>query len=130
MTKHNDAHTPSPEQIKHEAERQQRELPPTPVGPDSILNIQDICSGSPVPAGWIKTNDHWDPTKCGNPTSIVYNVWTISRFDNRPVGSIMDVCADAATPAGWADVGTRWDPTSCGHPTDIVQNIKQIKRLQ
>jgi hypothetical protein len=128
MAQH-DEHPPSHDQIKYEAERQRRELSPTPIGPKSILNIQNICAGSPVPAGWIKTNDHWDPTQCGDPTSIVYNVWTIVRFDNQPVGTILAVCADAPTPAGWADVGTRWDPTSCGHPTSIVQNIKQIKRL-
>lgn len=116
-------------QSTHEAERQQRELPGTPLGTESIRNIQTICAGSPVPVGWIKTNDHWDPTKCGMPTnSSTYNIWTITRYDNSPVGTVMDVCANAPIPDGWMDVGTRWDPTACGYPTTVTQNIRQIKR--
>ena len=26
-----------------------------------------ICTGSPVPSGWIVSNDSWDPTRCGDP---------------------------------------------------------------
>jgi hypothetical protein len=130
MAADDQAAMPSDDGIKREAERQMRDLSPAPLGDESIRHIQDICAGSAVPAGWIKINDQWDPMRCGNPTNIIYNVWTIARFDDRPVGSTMNVCAGAPTPAGWVDIGTRWDPMSCGHPNNIVQNVKQIKRLQ
>lgn len=113
--------------VKDEADRQLREF--TPLGLNEVLQVMEICAGSPIPAGWIKVNDRWDPTRCGNPTSIVYNVWTIERFDSRPVGSVMEVCAGAPTPTGWVDVTTRWDPTRCGHPSSIIHNVKQIRRV-
>lgn len=94
-----------------------------------VAQMQNICCGSPIPPGWIKINDGWDPTSCGNPSTIVYNVCTIERYDDKPIGSLMNVCAGAPTPAGWVVVNTYWDPTSCGHPSSIVQNMKQIKRL-
>src|SRR5438552_3495965 len=28
-----------------------------------------VCAGA-VPGGFVKVNDTWDPTRCGNPTSI------------------------------------------------------------
>ena len=31
------------------------------------------------PAGWIKINDLWDPSNCGSPTTITYNVWVIAK---------------------------------------------------
>jgi hypothetical protein len=115
-------------EIQAETERQQKALEPT------TLNIsfewKEICGGSPVPAGWIKVNDRWDPTICGRPTGIFNNVWAIQRYDNQPVGTFMTVCAQAPTPSGWVVVATRWDPTSCGHPSWIYQNMKQIKRVR
>lgn len=88
-----------------------------------------ICAGSPVPTGWIKVNDKWSPTSCGNPTSIVYNVWIIERYDNKPVGTQMSVCASAPTPPGWVVVNKFWSPTRCGHPSAIVNNMKRIRRV-
>lgn len=119
--------TVKPAEIEREARRQQQQLKAVIEVP--LMPVIDICAGSPIPSGYIKTNDHWDPTKCGNPSLIVYNVWTITRYLDKPVGTIIDVCADAPVPAGWVVVGTRWDPTSCGHPTDIVQNIQRIQRV-
>ena len=87
------------------------------------------CSGDAVPAGFIKVNDDWDPTKCGNPSSITRNVSTYQRYDNRPVGTTLTVCASAAAPSGWADGTVSWDPNKCGHPSsNTSKNIKLITR--
>jgi hypothetical protein len=100
--------------------------PPGLEGKDRV----EICGDSPVPRGWVKVNDRWNPTKCGSPTSIVYNVWEVERYANKPVGAEMEVCADAPTPPGWAEINSTWSPTKCGHPTKIVDNVKRIKRLR
>ena len=57
---------------------------------------QRVCAGS-LAAGYIKVNDEWNPTTCGNPTSIIYNVWIIDRYDNKPVGSTMKACNGSAS---------------------------------
>lgn len=103
---------------------------PVPFSPDNIVphNIIDICAGDPVPDGWIKVNDHWDPIRCGDPTSDVSNVWTIYRLSAVPTGGVLAVCADAATPSGWVVIGTAWDPLRCGRPTTNVDNVKTITR--
>jgi hypothetical protein len=124
---HDKAQPATKEQIEQEARREQQELKPVVEIP--MIAIIDVCAGSPIPSGYIKTNDHWDPTKCGNPSSIDYNVWTLTRYIDKPVGTIMDVCANAPVPQGWVVIGTRWDPTSCGHPSAIDQNIKRIQRV-
>lgn len=83
--------------------------------PQTELNVpvtkaqMNICAGSPMPSGWIKVNDNWNPGMCGNPTSIVYNVWTIERYSDYPIGFTMNVCACAPTPAGWVDVNVFWN---------------------
>ena len=92
-----------------------------------FAEIQNICAGL-IPAGWIAINDSWNPTACGNPTSIVYNIVTIERYDNKPKGSQMQACA-GPVPAGWAVVGTRWNPSVCGHPTAITQNVMTIRKM-
>lgn len=86
------------------------------------------CSGSEPPPGFINVNDDWDPTKCGNPSSITRNVSTYQRYDNRPVGTTLQVCASAAAPAGWVDGTASWDPNKCGHPSSISNNVKLITR--
>ncbi len=113
--------------IKTEVERQREEMGPLPL--EEIRESMDICCGSAVPGGWIKTNDHWNPTICGNPGRIVYNVCTISRYDNKPIGARMTVCASAPTPPGWVIVDKFWNPTKCGHPRYISNNMKVIKRV-
>lgn len=113
------------EQFQHDADRLQEDAEPAVAGPDAI----DVCAGSPIPHGYIKTNDHWDPTKCGNPSSIVPNVWTLTRYIDKPVGTTLEVCAGASAPPGWVVVGTRWNPTACGQPSDIVDNVQQIQRV-
>ncbi len=89
--------------------------------------IQNICAGS-VPPGWVVINDSWSPTTCGNPVSMVYNVATIERYDNKTKGSVMQACL-GPVPAGWAMVGSRWNPSVCGHPASMIDNVMTIRKL-
>ena len=95
---------------------------------DETLQIKTVCAGS-VPAGWILINDSWNPMKCGNPSSISYNVWTIERFERKPVGAMMMVC-NGPVPAGWMIMTSSWNPASCGHPTSLENNVLTIKRVK
>jgi len=88
---------------------------------------QNVCAGSVVP-GWIKIDDAWNPSVCGNPTIVTYNVWTIEQLTGQPVGAVIHACK-AAVPTGWAIVGALWNPTVCGHPTSNQLNVMVIKRL-
>jgi hypothetical protein len=101
--------------------------PPAPLSLETIQQTQNICAGS-VPPGWIKINDAWNPTVCGKPARIAYNVWTIQRFDDQPSGAVIHACK-GAVPSGWAVVGTLWNPTVCGHPAANQLNVMAIKRL-
>lgn len=101
--------------------------PPAPLSLETILQTQNICAGS-VPPGWIKINDAWNPTVCGNPARIAYNVWSIQRFDDQPIGAIIHACK-GPVPSAWAIAGTLWNPTVCGHPATNQLNVMAIKRL-
>jgi hypothetical protein len=81
-----------------------------------------------MPAGFVKVDDYWDPTRCGNPTSIIYNVWVIESFYDKRPGEYISACA-WQVPFGWQVVGTQWDPTRCGHPTSIYSNVWTIQRV-
>lgn len=122
---HDQPHPISGEPFHHDAVWPREDPGPVAAGPDAI----DVCADSPIPRGYIKTNDHWDPTKCGSPSSIVPNVWTLTRYIDKPVGTTLDVCAGAPVPPGWVVTGTRWNPTACGQPSDIVDNVQQIQRV-
>jgi hypothetical protein len=100
--------------------------PPPPPSPPSTITI---CASSPVPDGYIKVNDSWSPTSCGNPTSIIYNVWTLTRYADLSIGSSLSVCSSAPIPNGWVVVATRWSPTSCGRPSSNIKNITTIQRV-
>lgn len=93
-----------------------------------VYQAQTVCANQ-VPRGWIRTNDRWDPTTCGKPTTISYNVWTIEKYHGRPVGSIMRVCSDII-PRGWVMIDSMWNPTMCGHPTAMTKNVMTIKRVE
>jgi hypothetical protein len=69
--------------IEMEAANQRTKLVQLPL--ESVREVMDICSSSPVPDGWIRVNDHWDPTRCGSPSSLVYNVCTIERYNNKRI---------------------------------------------
>jgi hypothetical protein len=100
---------------------------PAPLALGTILQTQNVCAGS-LPPGWIKINDAWNPTVCGNPARVDFNVWTIQRFSDQPKGAIIYACS-AAVPSGWAIIGTAWNPTVCGHPNSKQSNVMAIKRL-
>jgi hypothetical protein len=102
-------------------------LPPAPLSLEVTVQTQNVCAGS-VPPGWIKINDAWNPTVCGKPAVIAYNVWTMQRFTDQPMGAIIYACRGAA-PLGWTIVGTLWNPTVCGHPSANQPNVMAIKRL-
>ncbi len=111
-------------------EIRQSEAPASGLAPLSLemtLQTQNVCAGS-VPPGWIKINDAWNPTVCGKPSNISYNVWTIQRFTEQPVGAVIHAC-EGSVPLGWAIVGTLWNPTVCGHPSANQPNVMAIKRL-
>jgi hypothetical protein len=116
---------------KPDSSAQRREVEPheaaAPLALGTLLQTQYVCAGS-LPPGWIKINDAWNPTVCGNPTGIAYNVWTILRLSDQPQGAIIHACR-AAVPPGWAIVGTTWNPTVCGHPASQQLNVMAIKRL-
>ncbi|TDD83476.1 hypothetical protein [Actinomadura rubrisoli] len=88
-----------------------------------------VCAGREnVPDGFVKINDIWDPTTCGRPTSITYNLWVIESTQDKAVGEWISVCA-GWRPTGWATVETDWNPNRCGHPSSISENIWIIQRL-
>jgi hypothetical protein len=104
--------------------QQPAQLVPLPL--ERIQRTQNVCAG-PIPAGWIKINDSWNPTVCGKPTSIIYNVWVLQQLAELPVGSIVYACS-SAPPAGWALVALMWNPTVCGHPAAQQSNVMAIER--
>ena len=98
-----------------------------PLSLGAILRTQNVCAGS-VPSGWIKINDAWNPTVCGNPATMTYNVWTLQQLSDQPAGTVIHACK-AAVPSGWSLVGTAWNPTVCGHPATNQTNVMVIQRL-
>jgi isopentenyldiphosphate isomerase len=93
----------------------------------AILRVENVCAGS-VPPGWVKINDAWNPTVCGSPSTLTYNVWTIQQLSDQPVGASIYACK-GSVPPGWAMVDTTWNPTVCGHPVTKQSNVMAIKRL-
>ena len=86
------------------------------------------CCSSATPPGYLKTDDRWDPTSCGNPSTTIYNVCTYQRYDDKPKGAVMNVCAGQQLPQGWVRENTSWVPTSCGHPTVMMNNVETIRK--
>jgi len=99
--------------------------PPPPSAPDVVT----ACCSSGPQQGYLKTDDAWSPTSCGNPTNITYNVCTYTRYDNKPVGARMNICASQTVPTGWVIKDSIWSPTSCGHPANITYNVNTIERI-
>jgi hypothetical protein len=40
-----------------------------------------VCSSGPTPGGWVEVNNHWNPTRCGHPATIVNNMKQIRRVN-------------------------------------------------
>jgi hypothetical protein len=112
---------------KFEAEIKKQMNTLKPLNMNKVLVTQTVCAGQ-LPNGWVKVNDSWNPTTCGNPHTISYNVWEIERYDDKPVGYIMTIC-NQSIPNGWVKISDSWNPTCCGHPSSISNNVIQIKRL-
>jgi len=121
------AKLPLPEQPRESTPSEPPAQPLAPLPLETTLQMQNVCAGS-LPPGWIKINDAWNPTVCGNPTRIAYNVWTIQRFTDQSLGAVIHACR-GPVPTGWAIVGTLWNPTVCGHPPTNQPNVMAIKRL-
>ena len=98
-----------------------------PLALGAIFTTQNVCAGSAT-SGWIKINDAWNPTVCGNPAILTYNVWTLQQLSDQPVGAVIHACK-GTVPSGWTLVGATWNPTVCGHPTANQSNVMVIKRL-
>lgn len=90
--------------------------------------ITTACCSSGTPSGYYKIGDSWSSTSCGNPSSIVYNVCTYQRYDNKSIGATMNICAGQSLASGWLQIDTDWNPTTCGHPSSIIQNIWTVRR--
>lgn len=88
-----------------------------------------ICADTPVPNGYIKMNDEWSPNRCGNPTTLSYNVWSLVKYVDVSQGKTIEVCADAPTPEGFVITDRQWNPTRCGYPKDKTDNVKVIQRI-
>ena len=84
-----------------------------------------VCTGPNTPAGWVRVNDEWDPSRCGHPSSIVNNRTYIHRIASFE--TVLEICADQAVP-GWTVVQTSWNSGKCGHPTLPMQNVWTIRR--
>ena len=102
--------------------------PTTPTPPTAPETVTACCSSGPQ-QGYVKTGDEWNPTSCGNPSTITYNVCTYTRYDNKQIGARMDICADQIVPKGWVIKNSQWDPTKCGHPSTISYNINTIEKI-
>ncbi len=98
-----------------------------PLSLGAIYRTQNVCAGA-VTSGWIKINDAWNPTVCGNPATLTYNVWTLQQLSDQSVGAAIHACK-GPVPSGWSLVGTAWNPTVCGHPATNQANVMVIKRL-
>ena len=118
----------APPRVREPGAPQPIEAPLAPLSLGAILRTQNVCAGS-VTSGWIKINDAWNPTVCGKPASIAYNVWTLQQLSDQPVGAVVQACK-GPVPSGWTLVGTAWNPTVCGHPATNQSNVMAIKRLE
>ncbi len=121
------AKPPAPERREAPQSSEAPSLAPLSLG--AISTTQNICAGS-RPSGWIKINDVWNPTVCGKPATIIYNVWIIQQLSDQPVGAVTYVAVKEQSRPGWAVVGAAWNPTVCGHLRhQPVQRHTAIKRL-
>jgi hypothetical protein len=116
---------PAPPEHNESQPAQTPALAPLVLG--AISRTQNVCAGSMLP-GWIKVNDAWNPTVCGKPATLSYNVWTIQELSDQPIDAVVHACK-GAVPSGWVIVGTGWNPTICGHPATNQSNVMAIKRL-
>jgi hypothetical protein len=89
----------------------------------------NVCAGQ-VPSGYILTNNYWSPSTCGNPATVVYNVWVVTSYSDKPVNFTLNVCDAARVPSGWVVQSGYWSPSTClPAPADPnFHNVKTIRR--
>src|SRR5581483_9377980 len=96
-------------------------------------DIQTICSNTPIPDGWVKTDDYTDTLRCGYPFNpLALNVWVIQRFSDKHRDDHIIICNPPLPkmPAGWAVDGTFTSSINCGHPVNAnANNMATIKCL-
>lgn len=97
-----------------------------PIGID--IRKRSVCHND-IPDGWIRVDSYWDPTRCGNPSSISANVAIVTRYDDLPSGYSLWVCGGANIPLGWNIVEWGSDPTLCGPGAAPGNNIKKIQKI-
>lgn len=79
---------------------------PAPALPsDSLMNTQQMCSSSPVPAGWVVTYATSQAASLCGPF-LFYTITPLS-------GSTMQICSATPVPAGWVVTYAASSPT-CG----------------
>ena len=115
---------PQPNAAAAVAERQTANSLPLKV----IVGTQNICAGS-TPPGWVKINEAWNPTVCGQPAAVTFNVWTLQHIAEQPIGAIVYACT-GPTPPDWKVLERVWNPTVCGQPADQQANVMVIQRSQ
>jgi hypothetical protein len=97
--------------------------------------ISSVCLGQTWGPGWFKTNDHYDPHSCGNPSSVFYNVVDLTSWYDVPLGSSMSICTSQQggppfPSAEWTIVSQSIDATRCGHPlVSTTGNIMTVQRV-
>ena len=101
--------------------------------------VQNMCAGTPIPAGWIVIDIVHVPFICGNPINpLSMNVWVIERFDNKLRDARMVVCNPIRSgqapgfglPSGWVIETDLNDPIRCGNPGNFqVRNLALIQCL-
>jgi len=112
------------EDVKAEVKHLKNE--PWPV-PTSVIASKTACASAESEPDFVPVDDYWDPTRCGNPTTVTPNVRMLVKAPSAAEGGrTLEVCAGATLPTGWTIASKRWDPTRCGRPTSSEQNIWRI----
>ena len=94
---------------------------------------QQICTGSPIPRGWVITDSAYIIGQCGSGSPIdgYANVQWITDISAMPIGTTVEICAGVPYPVGWVvtagpvqNIGKcrNWGPP----PKFTVQWIKRI----
>ena len=95
----------------------------------TLARAEEVCKDSPVPDGYLVTDDRHDDSKCGPNYTSIRNVWVLARYDEKRTGTVIDVCSFNLTPKGWVEIDHRHDTSACS-PGVQGTNVKTIKKLK
>lgn len=92
------------------------------------LMVIDICAGTNIPVGWLKTNSsRKEPDtaygRCLNLQTSTDNVWTIKNTANM---GVLEVCSGQVLPGGWVWKATSTGYNMCGNGVTASNNIWTI----